>query len=147
METLSALPEWMNAYRPAIAASILLCLLVLTQGLLGAIFGITLGREEPGGKFKGDYTEFGFRTLRTHINSAENLPVFAFSLLLAMIVGANPVWVNWLAGLYVAVRAAHWLIYYAGIGPNNNGPRTMVFGLGQTFNFLLAGVALFALYT
>ena len=146
METLSALPEWVNGYQPAIAASIILCLLVLIQGLLGAFFGILLGREEPGGKLKGDYNEFGFRTLRAHINSAENLPVFAFSLLLAIIAGASPGWVNWLAGLYVAVRALHWLIYYAGIGPNNNGPRTMVFGLGQTFNFVLAGTALFALY-
>jgi uncharacterized MAPEG superfamily protein len=147
METLSALPEWISDYRPAITASIFLCLLVLIQGLLGAIFGIVLGREEPGGKLQGDYNEFGYRTLRAHINSSENLPVFAFSLLLAMIVGASPGWVNWLAGLYVAARATHWIIYYAGIGPNNNGPRTMVFGLGQMFNLLLAGVAFFALYS
>ena len=146
METLSALPEWMSDYRPAIMASIILCLLILLQGLLGAIFGIALGREEPGGRLKGDYSEFGFRALRAHANSSENLPVFAFSLLLAMIVGANPGWVNWLAGFYVATRVIHSIIYYGGIGPNNNGPRTMVFGLGQMSNLLLAGGAFVALY-
>ena len=146
METLNTLPEWVSGYRPAIGASIILCLGVLMQNQLGWIFGIVRGREQPGGKLQGDYSEFGFRALRTFINSAENLPVFALSLLLAMIAGASPAWVNWLAGLYVAARGFHWIIYYAGVGPNNNGPRSMLFGLGWTFNLLLAGVALFALY-
>ncbi len=94
----------------------------------------------------GDYSEFGFRAPRAHLNSAENFGVFAFSLLLAVIVGASVAWVNWLAWLYVAARGFHRIIYYAGIGPNFNGPRSMVFGLDWMLNFLRAAVALFALF-
>lgn len=146
METLNALPDWVGGYRPAIAASMVLCLLVLTQAVLGVIFGIVVGREEPGGKLKGDYSEFGFRTLRTYLNSTETIAVFAFSLLLAMIAGASPGWVNWLAVLYVAARGLHGAFYYAGLGPNIAGPRTMAFVFCWSINVLLAVVALFALF-
>jgi uncharacterized MAPEG superfamily protein len=146
METLNALPDWVSGYRPAIAASMVLCLLVLTQTVLGVIFGIVVGPEEPGGKYKGDYGEFGFRTLRSYSNSTETIAVFAFSLLLAMIAGASPGWVNWLAVLYIVARVFHWVFYYAGLGPNIGGPRTVAFVLGWIINVLLAVIALFALF-
>lgn len=145
METLRVLPDWAGAYQPAIVAATLLCLLVLAQTGLGVVFGIVMGREEPGGKYRGDYSEFGFRTLRTYINSTETLAVFAFSLLLAILAGADPGWVNWLAALYVAARGLHWVFYYAGAGPNVGGPRTMAFVTGWIINILLAAVALLAL--
>jgi uncharacterized MAPEG superfamily protein len=109
------------------------------------IFGFIIGHEEPGGKLRGGYGDFGFRTLRTYQNSTETVAVFAFSLLLAMIVGANSSWINWLAVFYVIARSLHWLFYYAGVGPNVGGPRTMAFVLAWAINIGLIVAALLAL--
>lgn len=137
--------EGLPAYHPAIVAATVLCLLVLAQTGLGVLFGMVLGREEPGGRYKGDYGELGFRALRTYDNSTETVAVFAFSLVLAVIASVNPFWVNVLAVLYVASRGFHGIFYYAGLGPNVGGPRTMAFVLGWVVNIVLAAMALAAL--
>lgn len=145
MDTLNTLPDWASGYRLAIVALAVLCLMVLIQTVLGVIFGMIVGREEPGGKYVGGYDEFGFRTLRTHLNSTETLAVFAISLLLALFAKVSPEWVNGLAILYVATRILYWILYYAGVGRNKGGPRTIIFVAGWATNVVLATLALFSL--
>ena len=137
--------EIMSTYQPAILAACLLCLIVLVQSFLGSIFGLVQGGNLPGGKFKGDYGDFGFRTIRTHLNSVENLSAFVLALLLAIVASAPAEWVNNLAVAHVVARAIYWLIYYKGIGPNETGPRTIVFVTGWGLNLALAIVALVAI--
>ena len=48
--------------------------------------------------------------------------------------------------LYVAARGVHQIIYYAGIGSNAKGPRSMVFGLSSPCNIDLAALALAAVF-
>jgi len=67
------------------------------------------------------------------------------SLFLAVAIGVNPRLVNWLAVIHVAARFLYWILYYAGIGPNNNGPRTAIFGVAFLSGLVLAVAALWRL--
>ena len=135
----------LSAYEPAIFALALLCLAVLTQALLTAPFAFLKEEQAPGMPLQGDHNLLSFRVLRTHSNSAESLPVFGFSLLIAVLVGVAAPLVNWLAAIHVASRLFFWAIYYSGVGKVAGGPRTIAFVGGALSNLILIGAALYAL--
>ena len=91
------------------------------------------------------YKDLGFRVIRTHANSVENLPVFGFAVLLAIVAGVSSAWVNWLAIIHLVCRSAFWVIYYMALGKTAGGPRTIVYVLGWLTNMILVSMALFAL--
>lgn len=133
-----------SAYHPALIALAILCIAVLIQSFLAGIFGLAKGNEIPGKPLRGDHDNFSFRSIRAYGNSVENLPAFGWVLLLAIIGGASPKLVNWLAGIHVTLRLIYWGIYYAGVGKVAGGPRTMVYVLAWLVNLVLAIVALLA---
>ena len=129
-------------YAAAIGALMLLVLVVLIQAFLAGVIGLSKsGGELPGVPLQGNHASLNFRVLRTYANSTENLPAFAVTLLLAMLAGASPNWVNLLAALHVAFRLAFWGIYYSGIGKVAGGPRTISYVLGWFTNLVLAILA------
>ncbi len=134
-----------SAYQPAIVALAVLCVMVLVQALLTAPLGFLKEEQAPGMPLRGDHELLSFRVLRTYANSAENLPVFGFTLGVAMIAGVSPLVVNWLAGLHVVARLLFWVIYYSGVGKVAGGPRSMAYVGGSACNLALAGMALHAL--
>ena len=133
------------AYQPALLAVIILCLAVLVQSFFAGVIGLGKSDEVPGTPLKGTHGDFSFRTLRTYANSTENLPAFATVVFVAIIVGASPIWVNWLAGIHVAIRFLYWAVYYAGVGEVLRGPRSMTYVAGWAVNLVLAVVAAAAL--
>lgn len=137
----------LSEYQPAILFFAVLCLAVLTQAFLTAPFAFLREEQAPGMPLQGDHQLFSFRVLRTHANSVESLPVFGFTLLLAIVAGVGPLVVNGLTGVHVASRLAFWVVYYAGIGRVAGGPRTLTFVGGALSNLALIGVALYALAT
>ncbi len=133
------------AYEPALIAFAVLCLAVLLQALLSAPFAFLKEEQAPGMPLRGDHTLLSFRVLRTHLNSVENLPVFGFSLLVAIAAGVGPGPVNWIVAIHVTSRLAFWGVYYAGVGAVAGGPRTITFIGGALSNLVLICMALYAL--
>lgn len=145
MDNVNEILPQLAAYHTALLALAILCLAVLVQSVIAGAIGLGKSDEEPGLPLKGNHKNFSFRTLRTYGNSVENLPAFAIVLFLAIIAGVTPSWVNWLAGINVALRLLYWAIYYSGVGKVANGPRTIVYASGWFANLILAGATLQAL--
>ena len=137
----------LSPYVPSLAALALLCLALPVQNLLTAPLAFITGEQVPGMPLRGDHANLGFRVLRTYANSAESLPAFGFALLLAIVAGGAPTWVNWLAAIHVGFRLAFWAVYYSGIGKVAGGPRTLCHVGGLVTNVLIAVTALLHLLT
>jgi uncharacterized MAPEG superfamily protein len=146
MNNLTEVFSQVSAYNCALIALAVLCLAILIQSFLAGVLGLGKSDEEPGRPLKGSHQDFTFRTLRTYANSVENLPVFATTVFLAIIVNASPGWVNWLASIHVVLRLAFWAVYYSGVGAVAGGPRTITFVLGWLTNLILVIVVLVALF-
>lgn len=91
-----------------------------------------------GGQPEGGYGSLTYRLWRAHLNTTENIGIFASVTIAAMLAGVSPLLVNWLASLYLLSRLAHTFIYIRGIGAQNFGPRTFVFVFGWLICALLA---------
>lgn len=126
-------------YEPALLCFTVLCASVLVQSFLTAPLAFLKEEQAPGMPLQGDHGLLSFRVLRTYANSAENLPVFGFSLALAIAAGVGPAIVNGLVGLHLASRFAFWAIYYSGLGAVAGGPRSMAYVGGALSNLVLVG--------
>lgn len=141
-----ALPFLAN-YQPSFIVLAALSLTTLVQNFLTAPLAFVKEEQVPGTPLRFDHSKLSFRVLRTYANSVETFPAFSWALLVAVIAGASPALVNWLAGIYFAFRMAFWAIYYSGIGKAAGGPRTMAFVGSLLTNIVLALTALWAIMT
>lgn len=132
------------AYQTGLIALSILCLSVLIQSFLVAPLAFLKEEQTPGMPLKGDHQLFSFRVARAYDNSTENLPAFGFVLLAAILSGANPSLVNWLAVIHLLFRLAYWAAYYSGIGKAAGGPRTICYVGGLVSNIVLAITAIYA---
>ena len=105
MSLIDVLPS-LSPYEPSILALAVLCVAVMIQSFATAPLAFINEEQAPGMPLKGDHDLLSFRVLRTHANSVENLPLFGFSLLAAILAGSGPSLVNWLASIHVASRLA-----------------------------------------
>ncbi len=133
-------------YQVSFAVLAGLSLTTLVQNFLTAL---AFQKEEqvPGMPLNFDHSKLSFRVLRTYANSTESLPAFGWALLVAVVAGASPLLINWLAVIHFVSRMAFWAIYYSGIGKIAGGPRTMAFVGGLVTNIALAITALWAVVT
>ena len=145
MNSLHTLEPLLQPYHWALLASCVLVLMVLIQNFLTAPLAFLKGEQIPGGPVQGGHHLLSYRVLRTHANSTENLGVFGFALLLAIVASVAPIWVNWLAIIHVIFRMAFWVVYYSGIGKVAGGLRTMCFVGGLVSNVILGVFALVAM--
>ena len=83
------------------------------------------------------HDSFVFRAHRTFHNTLENAPLWLGSVVLAILVGVDPVWVGTLGWLYVASRIAHMALYYLIATEKNPSPRSYFFLLGLFVNIAL----------
>jgi len=138
---------YLDAYRPSFMVLALLALILLVQNLLTAPLAFVNNEQAPGMPLKHDHSKLSFRAMRTYSNSAESFPAFGWALLVAIVAGAMPVLVNWLAGIYLAFRLAFWIVYYSGVGKVAGGPRTIAHVGGLLANIGLCLAAIHALLT
>lgn len=143
---LDAIPQ-LTPYQPSLLVLALLCLVVMIQSFMLAPLAFLKEEQAPGAPLQGDHAVFSFRVMRTHSNSVENLPIFGFSLILAIVVGVAPSLVNWLAAIHLAFRLAFWAVYYSGVGKVAGGPRTVCFVGAMAPNLVLAVMATYILIT
>ena len=137
---------FLASYQLSFAVLAALSLTTLVQNFLTAL-AFQTEEQVPGMPLNFDHSKLSFRVLRTYSNSAESLPAFGWALLVAVVAGASPSLVNWLAGIYFVFRIAFWAIYYSGVGKIAGGPRTMAFVGGLLTNIALAITALWAVLT
>ena len=124
---------YLSNYQPSFIVLAVLSLTTLIQNFVSAPFAFVNEEQVPGMPLRFDHSKFSFRVLRTYSNSSENFPAFGWALLVAIVAGASPILVNWLAGIYLLFRMIFWAVYYSGIGKVAGGPRTLAFvgGLGN----------------
>ena len=132
------------SYQCALFVLGVLCLTILIQSFLNAPLAFISEEQVPGMPLKSDHSKLSFRVLRTYANSVENLPAFGWALFVAIVAGASPALVNWLAGIYLFFRLAYWAVYYSGRGKIAGGPRTICYVGGWLTNAVLAVMAIYA---
>lgn len=147
MNTSVTLLSHLSAYQPALTTLAVLCLLVLIQSFLAAPLAFLKGQQAPGMPLNGDHNMLSFRVLRTHANSVESLPAMGLLILLAVILGVKPAWVNYTAAIHLFFRIAFWWVYYSGTGKVAGGPRTMCYVGGLITNFVLVFACLYRVLT
>jgi len=143
-KTMEILPH-LSAYQPALLALALLCMSVLAQSFVLGPFEFAKGEQSPGMPLKGDHSLFSFRAIRTHMNSVENLPAFAVTVLLAILLDVDVAVVNWLAVIHLVLRLVFCVTYYSGVGKVAGGPRTLSYVGGWLSNVVLSGYVIAAL--
>ncbi|WP_125721367.1 MAPEG family protein [Pseudoalteromonas rubra] len=98
-------------------------LTILVLGLSGALFLIQLAivdivaikqKHPPGVGVAQDPDDWLFRCNRVFANSNETLGILVLVVLFALFSGADPLWLNALALVYLASRVGHMLCYYIG---------------------------------
>ena len=67
------------------------------------------------------------------------------ALVVAIIVGVDPLWVNRLAGIFVLFRLFFWAVYYSKLGIATPGLRTLCFVIASIANIILAVITVLAL--
>ncbi|MBZ8119640.1 MAPEG family protein [Roseovarius sp. LXJ103] len=134
-----------DAYTHAIAALAIMGVLVLLIGPVSALkkqaTGLASGATPP-----EDYANSAYRWHRAHGNASENLAIFATVTVAAILAGASPFWVNWLASIFIVARALMLVLHVGGIGRTNIGPRSFAFVAGALCCYGLAGLALVAAF-
>lgn len=112
-------------YGPSILALGAIAGLLLLQILVADVASIRAGHA-PGAPVPADHGNFLFRATRAHANTNESIAVFVLLVLFGVMSAAPAGWLNGLAWVYVAARAAHMLCYYAGL----QLARSLAFGVG-----------------
>lgn len=133
--------EQFAAYAHALVALAGVALIALLQNFH---VGITRGKQNlpPDAVVPDDYTNPVFRVFRAYLNSVESMPAFVTAVVAAILLGANPFWVNLLASLHFALRLAYWYVYIAGVGKPQAGLRTIIYVASWAANVALALIAI-----
>ncbi|MAO25908.1 MAPEG family protein [Roseovarius sp.] len=135
--------ELFAPYAHAIAAMAGMALLVLVLSPVTGWMKSKLGLA-PGAAPEADYSNPAYRWHRAHGNAAENAASFALVTLAAILAGANPVWVNWLASLYLLSRLVLLVVHVGGIGRADMGPRSFLYVFGWLLCIILGLMAIIA---
>ncbi len=106
--------------------------MLLVQLLVADLAGIK-AKHKPGSPLEYQPDSFYFRASRAIGNTNESIAAFVLLMLFGVLLAADPLWLNRMAGLYVAGRLAHMLCYWA------NWP------LARSISFTVALVALLGL--
>jgi len=117
--------ETLLAYHPTLVACTVLAGLILIQVLVADLAAMK-SKHVPGMPVTDGHASFHFRAVRAIGNTNETLGLFLLLAALALLLGANPKWVNALAWTYTAARAGHMSFYYTRIGM----ARSIAFGVG-----------------
>ena len=147
MESIFEAVPYLTAYQISFLALAGNSLITLIQNFAAAPLAFVSEEQVPGMPLQFDHSKLSFRAVRTYANSAESFPAFGWALLMAILAGGTPFFVNLLTGGYFVSRLAFWAIYYAGVGKPAGGVRTMAYVAGLLCNIGLAAVAIWSLFS
>jgi len=132
-------------YSHAIAALVIFTLVVLLLAPFSALAKQGKGLA-PGATPEQDYADRAYRLNRAYLNGTETLPAFLTVTLAAMLLGASPVWVNWLASIALVARLAMLVVHIRGIGKPHSGIRSVLYVVAWACMFVLGILALVAVF-
>lgn len=132
-------------YSTALLALAILAFILMLQSFIAGGYKNGVKAQNSGMPVEGDMGDLVFRIVRTHLNGVENFSALFAASLLAMIAGANATWLTWLIIASVALRVLYWLLYYARIGKDNGGVRSMTHVLALILNLAIGVMAVIAL--
>ncbi|MEW9919159.1 MAPEG family protein [Marimonas sp. MJW-29] len=95
------------------------------------------------GKPKRNYADPAYRRERAFMNAVETSPAFMATTMAAILAGASPVSVNWLATLFLLSRIAMAFVH---IRTENQPMRSAMFGIGWLCIILMALLALYTVF-
>ncbi len=124
-------------------AIVAIAIWILVVQLLSAVVGAGKANAGmvPGATPPEDYDNKLYRMHRAYENSIANLSVLVAAVVIAMLAGASPFWVNWLATIAVLARIVMVLVHIKAMGKATQGIRTMIF----VFHWaLILAIAVFA---
>ncbi|AVO37208.1 MAPEG family protein [Pukyongiella litopenaei] len=133
------------AYSHAIASVALFALIVLALSPLSALRKGAQGLA-PGAEPVADYADPAYRLHRAFQNGSDTLGIFVAVTAAAILAGASPVWVNWLASLVLVSRIVMLVVHLRGIGQPHSGPRSFAYVAGWLCMVLLALSAVVAAF-
>lgn len=145
MTSLFEAVPYLSVYQTSFLVLAGVSLITLIQNFATAPLAYINQEQVPGLPLQFDHSKLSFRAVRTYANSVESFPAFGWALLAAIVAGASPALVNWLAGGYFVSRLVFWVLYYSGIGKPAGGPRTLAYVAGLLCNIGLAGAAIWFL--
>jgi uncharacterized MAPEG superfamily protein len=137
--------EQFAEYGHTIVSMAALALIGLLLGPVSAARSTGEGNA-PGEVPPADYGNATYRLVRSYLNTVEITGFFIAAALAAILAGASPVWVNWLAVIFLLSRIAMLAVHLGGVGRPNMGPRSVVFTIGWACCVILAVRAILAVF-
>ena len=132
-----------DAYSHALAAIAAWgVLMVVLMGL--STTGRSPDNRTQSGMIKRDYADPTYRRARAFANAMETTGPFLAVTLAAILLGANPFWVNLLASIFLVARIFMAVVH---VGTENQGLRSLGFSIGFFCILAIAGFALVAAFT
>ena len=137
--------EQFAEYGHAIAAMAGVGLLILLLSPLSALKKQKLGLA-PGATPEQDYGLAAYRWHRCYGNLAESVGTFVAVTAAAILAGANPAWVNWLASIFLLIRIGLVFVHIQGIGKPDMSVRSFTYVAGWLICVILALMAIVAVF-
>ncbi|MEM7319109.1 MAG: MAPEG family protein [Pseudomonadota bacterium] len=137
--------EAIGEYSQAIASLAVFTLVILAMSPFTALAKQGKGLA-PGATPEQDYSDKAYRLNRAYLNGCETLPAFLTVVVLAILTGVSPFWVNLLALVALAARLIMLVIHLRGAGQPHAGPRSVFYVIGWACMALLALMALVAAF-
>lgn len=121
--------------------------ILVVQGL-SAWVGATKANSglTPGGIPPEDYENRDYRIHRAYENSVANLSLLVAAIVIAVLAGASPFWVNLLASVAVVARLVMVYVHIQGMGKATQGLRTGIFVFHWALIVLITILAVFAVF-
>ena len=132
-------------YPTALLALAVLAFILMLQSFVAGGYKNGVMKQNSGSPVEGTMDDLVFRIVRTHMNGVENFSAFFAASLLAMMAGASVKWLTWLVVGTVVLRVIYWVLYYARLGADNGGARSITHVLSLELNLIIGGMAIFAL--
>ncbi|MEM1361031.1 MAG: MAPEG family protein [Pseudomonadota bacterium] len=127
-------------------ALISLGLFVILAQSLSAVSAVARSKAGygPGEVPPVNYADRVYRTCRAYQNSVDNIGPFAAAVAAAILAGAAPILVNLFSAVAILARLGFAYVYFQGIGPADQGPRSILYVVNSVMTIALAVIAILA---
>ncbi|MGR3341824.1 MAG: MAPEG family protein [Paracoccaceae bacterium] len=139
------MPDLIATYPMALLALGILAFSLTLQSFIAGFYKNGVKKQMSGYPVEGTHDDLVYRIVRTHMNGVENFSAFFALAILAMIAGVGVTLLTWLIVVTVALRMLYWLLYYARIGTDSGGIRSITHVVALVVNLVIGVLVLLAL--
>ena len=139
------MPDLIATYPMALLALGILAFSLTLQSFISGFYKNGVKKQMSGYPVEGTHDDLVYRIVRTHMNEVENFSAFFALSILAMIAGVGVTLLTWLIVVTVALRMLYWLLYYARIGTDSGGIRSITHVVALVVNLVIGVLVLLAL--